>query len=66
MNKNFFDYHDALKIQGALKLLPTPIPTITGLNQSIYSYHMTQAGRNRVKGFVSKKDWKQGCVYGNM
>ena len=26
-----------------------PIPTSTGLNQTIYSYHVTQAGRNRVK-----------------
>ena len=26
-----------------------PIPTGNGLNQSIYSYHVTQAGRNRVK-----------------
>ena len=26
-----------------------PIPTGTELNQSIYSYHVTQAGRNRVK-----------------
>jgi hypothetical protein len=27
-----------------------PIPTGTGLNQPLYSYHMTQAGRNRVNG----------------
>ena len=27
-----------------------PIPTGTGLNQPLYSYHVTQAGRNRVKG----------------
>ena len=26
-----------------------PIPTGNGLNQPIYSYHVTQAGRNRVK-----------------
>ena len=26
-----------------------PIPTGTGVNQPIYSYHMTQVGRNRVK-----------------
>ena len=26
-----------------------PIPTSHGLNQPIYSYHMTQVGRNRVK-----------------
>ena len=26
-----------------------PIPTSNGLNQPIYSYHVTQAGRNRVK-----------------
>ena len=26
-----------------------PIPTGNGLNQPIYSYHMTQAGRNMVK-----------------
>ena len=26
-----------------------PIPTGHGLNQPIYSYHVTQAGRNRVK-----------------
>jgi hypothetical protein len=25
-----------------------PIPTGTGLNQPLYSYHVTQAGRNRV------------------
>ena len=26
-----------------------PIPTTNGLNQPIYSYHVTRAGRNRVK-----------------
>ena len=26
-----------------------PIPTGTGLNQPIYSYHVTQPSRNRVK-----------------
>jgi hypothetical protein len=26
-----------------------PISTGTGLNQPLYSYHVTQAGRNRVK-----------------
>jgi hypothetical protein len=26
-----------------------PIPTGDGLNQPIYSYHVTQAGRNRIK-----------------
>ena len=26
-----------------------PIPTGHGLNQPIYCYHVTQAGRNRVK-----------------
>ena len=27
-----------------------PIPSGAGLNQPMYSYHVTQAGRNRVKG----------------
>ena len=30
-----------------------PIPTGHGLNQPIYSYHVTQAGRNRVKSVNS-------------
>ena len=33
-----------------------PIPTSTGLNQPIYSYHVTQAGRNRVKPRQGSKD----------
>ena len=36
-----------------------PIPTSNGLNQPIYSYHVTQAGRNRVKS-VNKGQW---CVF---
>ena len=31
-----------------LEALLNPIPTGHGLNQPIYSYHVTQAGRNRV------------------
>ena len=31
-----------------------PIPTGNGLNQPIYSYHVTEAGRNRVKTRKSK------------
>ena len=31
------------------KFLFNPIPTGHGLNQPIYSYHVTQAGGNRVK-----------------
>ena len=29
-----------------------PIPTGTGLNQPLYSYHVTQAGRSRVKEYI--------------
>ena len=35
--------------RGAPAWVLNPIPTGTGLNQPIYSYHVTQAGRNRVK-----------------
>ena len=32
-----------------------PIPFGNGLNQPTYSYHVTQAGRNRVKLFIRLK-----------
>ena len=37
------------KEQFYVPITVNPIPTGHGLNQPIYSYHVTQAGRNRVK-----------------
>ena len=38
-----------LKYLQIINMKLAPIPTGNGLNQHIYSYHVTQAGRNRVK-----------------
>ena len=40
-----------------------PIPTDNGLNQPIYSYHMTQAGRNRVKGAMMSINFAAASVF---
>ena len=50
-----------LKMHQIISFSFNPIPTENGLNQHIYSYHVTQSGRNRVDNIaiVFIKKWIQ-------